>query len=416
MVTPLAARPRILIVGAGISGLVLANRLGDLPADVLVLDQAMSPARRRNFPGIVSAADLCAVGLPPDLGDSLPIRRITQLGVGAAGTHWAPEGLFAIEHGRLLDALLTSVEGHGVSVIPRATITGFLWNDGGVAGVQCVDGASYSADLVVLADEASPRLAESLGLRPDWPPTDLTHIGKRRYVTDPATVSTRLGTDGNGYDVLSTTQPASWEAPGWGLVFPGVDSISVAVAMSLEEAMASARHISEYLDEIEALPAVRDCIAGLSLDDYVTEVVPTGGFAARHRFHADGVLVLGDLVGLTHPLNRDGLSTNLDVCAAAARTIAEAISTGDFGRASLRHFNEAIAEDVIAPVTTARRADRRLGAKPAWTWASKPELLDPGGGVTAAPKSATLTCMNESGILSRLRGLGRKTGARRSHP
>ncbi len=391
---------------------MLANLLRDVPADVVVLDQAMSPARNGAFAGIVSASDFHAVGLSPDIDFPLPISRIARIGVGdsALATNEAPNGWFAVEHGRLLLALRTFAEAKGVLVVPDATVSGFLWSDGAVSGVHCADGASYPADLVVLGDEASPRLAEALGLRPDWPPTELTHIGKRRYAANLECVRERLGVDGTGYEILSTTQSASWESPGWGLVMPGVDSITVVVAMSLEEAMTSARHISEYLDEIEGLPAVRDCIAGLSLDGYVTEVVPTGGFDARHRFHADGVMVVGDLVGLTHPLNRDGLSSNLDVCAAAARTIERAVVTGDFGSGSLRRYGEAIADDVAAPVDAARRLDKRLRTQPAWTWASKPELFGPAEGVTVAPKSATLAGVNDSGILRRLRSLGRNFG------
>ncbi len=414
MTEPLTDRPRIVIVGAGVSGLMLANLLRNVRAEVVVLDQAMSPARNRSFPGIVSGTDFRVTGLPPDLNDALPIGRIGRLdNVGVPTTHPVPDGWFAIEHGQLLDALKIAADANGVSIVPGATVTGFLWDDGVVAGVQCVDGPSYPADLVVLGDDASPRLAESLGLRPDWPPTELTHIGKRRYAANLETVRERLGPEGSGYQVLSITRSASWGSPGWGLVIPGRDSITVIVAMSLEEAMTSARHISEYLDEIETLPAVRDSIARLSLDAYVTEVVPTGGFDARHRFHADGVLVVSDLVGLTHPLNRDGLSTNLDVSAAAARSIDIAVANGNFRARSLRRYTAAIADDVIAPVNDARRVHKRLRTQPVGTWASKPELLNPAEGVTVGQKSATLSGMKGSGVLRRMRGLGRKIAASR---
>jgi len=413
-----ADRPRIVIVGAGISGLVVASMLEDVPADVLVLEQVIAPGRKSVFPGIVSASDLRAIGLNLDLDQALPVARIAHVAPNGAvsGTDRTRGDWFAIEHGHLLDALRASVVSRGAAYMPNVTVTGFLWDQGIVSGLQGDDGQAYPADVVVLADEASPRLAEGLGLRPDWSPSELMHLGKRRYAADPVMVRERLGGGTDGYEVMSVTQAASWGSPGWGLVIPAPDSITVDVAMSLEEAMVSTRHISEYLDEIERQPVIRDRIAGLSLESYVTEVVPTGGFDSRNSFHVDGVVVASDLVGVTNPLNRDGLSSNLAVCHAVARTIANAVANDDYRSISLRQYSASVVDDVISPVDAARRKDKALRARPPWQWASKADLFPAIRGVTTGPKSATLSGMSDSGILQRLRGVGRIPGVRRHAP
>ncbi len=418
MDTSLADRPRIVIVGAGISGLAVASMLEDVPADVLVLEQALSPARKPVFPGIVSAADLRAIGLTAELDDALPVARITHIDPSGAtaGTHRAPGDWFAIEHLHLLDELKASIAARGVTFMPDVTVTGFLWDQGVVSGVQLNNGQAYLADLVVLADESSPRLAEALGLRPDWSPSELMHIGRRRYAADPDMVRDRLGAGADGYEVISFGQAASWGSPGWGLVIPSLHSITLSVAMSLEEAMVSTRHISEYLDEIERQPQIRESVTGLSLDRYMTEVVPTGGFDSRNSFHVDGVVVASDLVGVTNPLNRDGLSSNLVVCAAAARAIATAVAKDDYRSISLRQYSASIVNDVISPVNAARRKDKAPRSRPPWQWASKADLFPDIRGVTAGPKSATLSGMSDFGILHRLRGFGRVPGVRRHAP
>jgi len=419
MDTSLADRPRIVIVGAGISGLAVASMLEDVPADVLVLEQALSPARKPVFPGIVSAADLRAIGLTAELDDALPVARITHIDPSGAtaGTHRAPGDWFAIEHRHLLDELKASITAKGVTVVQNATVTGVLWDKGVVSGVENDQtGVSFPANLVVLSDDSSPRLAEALGLRPDWSPSELMHIGRRRYAADPAVVHDRLGVDTAGYEVVSIESPASWGSPGWGLVVPSLDSITLSVAMSLEEAMVSTRHISEYLDEIERQPHIRESVTGLSLDRYMTEVVPTGGFDSRNAFHTDGVVVASDLVGVTNPLNRDGLSSNLVVCAAAARAIATAVAKDDYRSISLRQYSASIVNDVISPVNAARRKDKALRARPPWQWASKADVFPATRGVTTGTKSATLSGMSDSGILHRLRGFGRIPGVRRHAP
>lgn len=412
-------RPRIVIVGAGISGLVVASMLDDVPADVIVLEQVMPPGRKRVFPGIVSASDLRAVGLNADLDSALPVTRVAHADKNGSNleTHRVTQDWLAIEHGHLLDALRASSETKGVTFIPNATVTGFRWDEGVATGVENTDGGtSYPADLVVLGDECSPRLAEGLRLRPDWSPTELMHVGKRRYGADPDTVCDRLGVDGRGYEAISFEMAASWGSPGWALVIPGPDSISVVVAMSLEEAMVSTRHISEYLDEIERLPMVRSCIDGLTLETYVTEVVPTGGFDTRHTFHTDSVIVVSDLVGVTHPLNRDGLSSNFVACAAAARTIAHAVANDDYRSVSLRQYSAAIVDDIGSPVNAARRTDKVRRGRPPWQWAAKADLFPVIEGVTAGPKSATLPGISNTGIRQRFRGFGHIPGVRRHAP
>ncbi|MBA2469018.1 MAG: NAD(P)/FAD-dependent oxidoreductase [Chloroflexia bacterium] len=411
-------QPRIVIVGAGISGLVLASLLTGVPAEVVVLEQVIPPGRKSDFPGIVMASDLRAIGLPPTLDRAMPVTRIAHVDLTGTAAERIREqsDWMAIEHSHLLEELKALLVSKGVLVVPDATVTEFLWDQGFVAGVRRGDGQSYAADLVVLADESDPRLAGQLGLRPDWMPTELMHLGKRRYAATGDEVRDRLGAGDTGYRVLSFRHDASWGSPGYGSVIPGLDSLTLAVAMSLEDAMVSARHISEYLDEIERLPPVRDCLANLTLESYMTEVVPTGGFDTRNAFHTDHVLVVNDLVGVTNPLNRDGLSANLEVCEAAARTIANAVAIDDYGAVSLRQYAEAIADDVISPVDRARRADRALRARAPWQWASKADLLASDAGVTTGPKSATLLRMSDSGAWRRLRGLGSLPGVRRHPP
>lgn len=180
--------------------------------------------------------------------------------------------------------------------------------------------------------------------------------------------------------------------------------------------MVSARHISEYLDDVEIRSPIRECLAGLEHESYVTEVIPVGGFETRNTFHTDGLIVASDLVGVTHPLNRDGLSSNLAVCHAAARTIGRAVATNDFRSRSLRAYATCISDDVISPINAARRTEKSLRARPSWLWATKADLFPTHQGVTPLTKSATLSGKGDTGFRQRLRAFGRMTGVRKHAP
>lgn len=409
-------RPHVVIVGAGISGLAVAALLDREAVDVTVLDQAMSPGRKCDFAGIVSATDLRSLGIALDTGVACPVVNIAHYEAGALPLAMSipPEDWYTVQHGPLLDTLRASITARGVSYVPDASVNGFLWNAGIVSGVTDErSGRSYRADVTVLADESNPRLAEALGLRPDWSPTQLMHVGKRRYE---ARLPTTENQHGDGGVVHAFEQVASWGSPGWGMIVPARDAITVAVAMSLEEAMVSTRHISEYLGEVVRSSPLREWLEGLPESAMMTEVVPIGGFEVRNRFHTGGVIVASDLVGVTNPLNRDGFSENLAVCSVAARAIADAAASGDFSERALKWYSDGIFERLVSPINAARRSDRTLRAQPPWLWAAKPDLFAFATGVTERAKPATLTRRADQGALARVRAWGRSVGVRRHPP
>ncbi len=408
-------RPRVVIVGAGISGLAVASLLSDVNADVLVLRQAMEPARARQFTGLFDRDDLRALGAAVGEEELLPIREVRRAvghtPPGAAGI--APADLVSVEHGVVLDALERHAVEEGVQVVDGFTASQLRLTDGVVAGV-IGEGRSRTiqADVVVLADESDPRLAEQIGLRPDWLPTELMHLCNERYPASTDVLDARFRAEQGGYQVVTHRFQASWGPWGVGMIVPARAGLTVRVAMLLEDEMASARHIKEYLDEFKAIPPVAAMLDVLNAERFFTEVVPIGGFDEPRRFHADGVLVVSDLLGLTHPLNRDGLSTNLKACAAAALCLESATGKGDFSSGVLSRYSRQLEAEVVRPMAIQRRRSYALRARPTWEWASIPSLLPPLEGVTPGDISETLPEVARRKALHGLAGLGRRVGFR----
>ena len=412
-------RPRIVIVGSGVSGLALASMLTEANADTLVLEQVMPPGRDRGFAGIVSAGDLYALGKSLDNARALPVTAIAEarLATSDIGPDRISPVWSAVEHADLLRVIGRRLSDAGVALMPGATVTEFLWKQGCIAGVRCGEsGLELHAELVILADESDPRLAEQVGLRPDWLPTELMHVAKVRYPLPVTVVRERFAAAGDGCRVVVFRHAASWGSPGYGIVLPGSESITVVVAMLLEDEMATARHIREYLDEVLACPVIRRLTSESIEEGFFTEVVPIGGFDAKPWFHTDGLLVVSDLVGVTNPLNRDGLSSNLAVCHAAARTIEAAIGANSFSSSRLAGYSRQIATEVIGPVNAVRRDDSTRRRRPPWQWASKPELVPMSAGLTNARKSGTLPAADDSSVWQRLRKFGRTAGVKRHAP
>jgi flavin-dependent dehydrogenase len=400
--------PRILIVGAGVSGAALAVMLRGLDAEIAVLQQSLPPGRASTFHGLVDRHDWKALGLePPDAAGS-PISEVHafRLRSEQGPVQIEVDGWNSIEHGELLQYLTASAGEAGIPTID-ATVAAFVRRGPTITGVRTADGQVIEAELVVFGDESDPRQPEQLGLRPDWPPTQIMHLGKARYDSGAAEIAARFSDGDGGLQVITVSGQTSWGASCYAVASPSVDSFTVTVAMLLEDEMVHARHIREVFDELEVQSPLLPLVRGLDASSFFTEVVPVGGFDQRHAFHTAHVLVVNDLMGVTHPLNRDGLSANLEACAVAAEVIREAVRGQNFSSDVLEAHSRGLNSRVLAPVSPKRRQDRSRRVQPAWQWASKPELVLPAGAVTDRPGSETLT---RSNLFGRIRQAGRRTG------
>lgn len=400
----------VTIVGAGVSGLMLARQLAEGDLSVAVLEQRYSVQRNGRFAGLVAGDDLRALDM--DLIDPNPVRKIVTVDAErewqSATRSYPKDALYAVVHEELFDALRQGCRERNVPVVQDLTVSELLWDNGAVSGVRAGPaGDGVRSRLVVLADESDPRLAETPGLRPDWPPTRLMHVGKERFTGSPDEIGTRFSAESGGVRSHYLRWRSAWGDPVEAYIVPVRDSVTVGVNYLLEDEMASAHHVLEVLAELKVFPPIEALLSGLAASDVVTEVVPIGWGAGAPRLATDGILVVGDVVGATNPLNRDGLSGNLEVCSAAAGVIRDAFAEDDLSVTGLAPY-EAFARRHV--YHSGRGRSRRSPALDDLDVVSP--LLRRAGGVTTSRKSETLPGRNRllAGAMDRLR----RAGARRT--
>lgn len=359
----------VVIVGAGITGSILAALLANQGLRVAVLEQRHQRPRGGSFAGVVMQRDLDTLGIGHPPADLLhPLETLTRFDLENSDAPVTEEvaGAFSIQHDDLLAWLRSRALDGGIRFERAATVTSLRWKDGAVAGVTVHDEAQWDASVVVIADESDPRLAEEPGMRPDWNPSQLIHIAKQRFDTP---IGMRPAD--HPFSVAAVyTGRATWGRAGFGTLIACGGPSTLTGAMLLEDEMASGRHIGEFLDEVRRHPRIASAIEAIDPSAEVTEVIPIGGIVDPCRLTGDGVLVLGDMIGLTHPVNRDGLSANADVTKLAARTIIEAGRSGDYSSIALARFDERVRELVVDPLRRQALA-ASLPADVAWALSTR---------------------------------------------
>lgn len=365
----------VVIVGAGVAGVILAALLADRGLQVAVLEQRYQRPRDGSFAGVVTDADFDSLDLGRPPGGALrPLGRVTifDLQDTVEPSHPLIAGAFVLRHEDLLAWLQSRALEGGVRFELDATVGSLRWSGGAVSGVNVRGGTQWDARVVVLADESDPRLAEEPGLRPDWTPDQLMHVAKQRFIAGTDSVSA----SGPPSAAAICTGRATWARAGFGTLIPWEGSSTLTAAMLLEDEMASGRHISEFLDEMRRHPTIAAAINERAPVAEATEVIPVGGVARPHRLTGDGVLLMGDVAGLTHPLNRDGLSANADVAKLAAQAIIDAGQTGDFSSIALSRFEERVRDQVVDLLRSKARAES-VPSEMAWTVSTRfPPLAD----------------------------------------
>jgi geranylgeranyl reductase family protein len=306
------------VVGSGPAGAVAALTLARAGARVALIDKAGFPRDKACGdlvgPRGVQIMTELGLGLPEvlTLGDMVVVgptggRALLPAAPGLAypGQAWAvPRSRFDAELRRAaLDAGAEEVNGRAGAV-----------HSGASGANVALDGAgTVEADVVIGADGAASRVAESSGLvehdRVLW------GFAMRAYVEETV-----------GLPYIAFWDPTPGRAfPGYGWLFPGPDGranagLGLGTGSDRRAGARATRQLDSFLDHLRALgllggrsQAPREGRLGGWLKMGMVGTVPARG----------NVLLVGDAAGLVNPLQGEGIAQAMDSGRAAALAVLE---------------------------------------------------------------------------------------------
>lgn len=349
----------VVVVGAGIAGLVTAYRLAEAGRSVVVIERGETPGSKNLSGGVLYSRALEQVF--PDLLAEAPVeRRITRNyvqflnGTSAVGIDYqderlgAPTNAVTVLRAKLDAWIAERCEEAGVFLMPGVRVDEVLREGGRVVGVRAGDD-ELRAHVVVAGDGVNSFLARAAGLRPQ-PRTNQVALGVKAVVALPATtIEERFHLTGDQGVAYAIVGDCTQGVGGGGFLYTNRESVSVGVVLRLDALAGSGKASAEIFEEYLKHPFLEPLLRGGEIIEYGSHLVAEGGLDMVGQIHTDGMVVVGEAAGLA--LNTGLTVRGMDLAAgsgiAAASAIDAALTAGDTSETGLAGYRTALFDSFV---------------------------------------------------------------------
>ncbi|HEY6962870.1 MAG TPA: electron-transfer flavoprotein:ubiquinone oxidoreductase [Gaiellaceae bacterium] len=372
-----------LIVGAGPAGLAAAIRLGQLMEEdpqtaerlgevpVAVLEKGKAPGShllsgavvnprglQRLFKGRKTLADMPFYG-PVDGESVLFLTKRRALRIPTPPTMMNHHNYVA-SVSRLGRWLAEEAEGLGVTILPETSAEKLLVDGGRVLGVRTGDrgrgrdgeelanfepGSDITARVTVLCEGTQGTLTSAaldrFGLRSENPQVWALGVKEVWKVAKPL--------DRVVHTMGWPLRPGrKFREFGGSFIYPmGRDMVTIGLVVGLDY-RDTELSVHDLLQELKTHPAVRRILDGGERVQWGAKTIPEGGFVALpQRFHAPGLLLCGDGVGLVNVPALKGIHYAIESGRLAAEAAWRTLSRGASSRDALASYDASLKESFI---------------------------------------------------------------------
>jgi electron-transferring-flavoprotein dehydrogenase len=367
-----------LIVGAGPAGLAaairlgqlivaspeVAERLGDVP--VAVLEKGKSAGANLLSGAVVNPRALQELFRGRKRLDEFPfagpVERESVLFLTRKHSYRIPtpptmanDRNQIVSLARLGGWLAEEAEALGVTVLPETVADSLLVDGGRVLGVRTGDrgrdrhgvplqnfeaGSDLTARVTILAEGTQGHLTgaalERFGLQGDNP--QVWALGVKEVWRVPRPLNRIIHT--MGWPLRGRKKYREF---GGSFVYPlGEEHVTIGMVVGLDYRDA-ALSVHDLLQELKTHPRIRRILAGGERLQWGAKTIPEGGFVALpQRFHAPGLLLAGDGVGLVNVPALKGIHYALESGRLAAEAAWRTLERGTTMRTALASYDESL--------------------------------------------------------------------------
>ncbi|MGH3003815.1 MAG: 4Fe-4S dicluster domain-containing protein, partial [Gaiellaceae bacterium] len=372
-----------LIVGAGPAGLAAAIRLGQLIEEdpttaerlgevpVAVLDKGKGPGSHLLSGAVIDPRGLRLLFRGRRRMDELPFygrveaESVLLLTKRRAWRLPTPPTMvndrnYVASLSQLGRFLADEAEAAGATILPETAAEKLLVDGGRVLGVRTGDrgrgrdgerlgnfepGSDITARVTILAEGTQGHLTgaalERFGLRGENPQVWALGVKEVWKVAKPL--------DRVIHTMGWPLRPGRrYREFGGSFVYPmGDDMVSIGMVVGLDYTDAELS-VHDLLQELKTHPRIRRILEGGERVQWGAKTIPEGGFVALpRRFHAPGLLLAGDGVGLVNVPALKGIHYAIESGRLAAEAAWRTLQRGASARAALASYDESLRESFV---------------------------------------------------------------------
>lgn len=347
----------VIIVGAGISGLILAKLLSEQGIKTLIFERGSTLGLKGFYSGIIPSEDLNYIF--PDLfvKDLEKIERnISEI----RGYVLMDETFVSINHklilkeegGRknyfsvlqkpFLNYILENSNRSYISLKLSSTVEKLIIQDGNVSGV-IVNGEEYFSDVVVIAEGVNSILPKQFGLRKgEYLPEQLLIFFEENINIEPEIIEKKLNIqDGVSIKFFTEFKNCS-EMNGIGYLNTNKNSVSIGVGVLLSDSINLGVNINQYFEKFKNHPVIKEIISEGKTINSLSYVLPAHTRVKKAiplpRLYESGCLLIGGAAGLINPFSWSLSELPIFSAQSASSVILQAKSLNDFSSNVLSEY------------------------------------------------------------------------------
>ena len=353
----------VIVVGAGPAGLAAATTAARAGLNTIVIERGDKPGTKNVMGGIVYTRPTAQVW--PNFWEEAPLERpIVEQQVWALTEDSALKfgyrsekllgdtpNCFSVLRVKMDEWLARQAEEAGALIICETKVEEVIMDGDQAVGVLCGrEDGELRAPVVILAEGVNPQLATKLGMQKKLTPHQVAGVCKEIIGLPEEVINDRFGLPDSGQGAaIELMADASAGLLGVSFIYTNKTSLSVGVGVRLAEAMESRYTPYDLFARFKAHPMVAPLLRGGETLEYLSHMIPEGGYNSMPQLFGNGIMIAGDAAMLVNALHREGSNHAITSGKLAAETAIEAHEKGEFSSATLNQYRERLEHSSTLP-------------------------------------------------------------------
>ncbi len=350
----------VIVVGGGPAGLSAAISAAHAGMKTVIIERGEYPGTKNVMGGILytHVTNMIVKEFWKEAPLERPIieERLAMLSgddsIMGAFRHpaWASEpynahSVFRVPFDRWL---AKHAEKAGVKIITETLVIDLLYQGESVVGVRTgrAEG-DLGAKVVILAEGVNNFLAVKAGLAKPLKPEIVAVAVKEVIALPKETIEDRFCLEEGQGATIELYGDSTAGMMGVGFIYTNKESISLGVGANLEALIRHHWTPNDLIEHLKSKSYVKRLIRGGETKEYLSHLIPEGGYHSIPKLYRQGVMVVGDTAMLMNSFNREGANLAMLSGKVAGEVASESIKMGTVSEKAMAVYETRLRDSFV---------------------------------------------------------------------